>query len=208
MNAIEPLDALDSRVLAAFSDPNADDLKALHRRLEAATQDAGLLDVAYTTTDSPVGPLLLAATERGLVRIAYEREGFEHVLETLSTRVSPRVLRAPTRLDAAARQLQEYFAGARTRFDLPLDHALSGGFRLAVQRQLLHIGYGRTQSYRDVAALVGNPAAGRAVGTACATNPLPIVVPCHRVVRSDGGLGGYVGGLDAKTTLLALETAA
>ena len=185
-----------------------DDLAALHRRLEQDAQSAGVLDVAYRTVDTPVGPLLLAATTDGLVRVAYECEDFDRVLDILANRVSPRVLRAPKRLDNAATEIEEYFAGRRTGFDLPLDYALSSGFRQLVQRHLPHIAYGHTQTYKDVAAIVGNPKAVRAVGSACATNPLPVVVPCHRVLRTDGTLGGYIGGLAAKTALLTLEGAA
>jgi methylated-DNA-[protein]-cysteine S-methyltransferase len=185
-----------------------DTLARLHRRLERAAEREGLLDVAYRTVDSPVGPLLLAATPRGLVRVAYDIEDHDRVLETLAGRVSPRVLRAPGRLDSAARELEEYFAGRRRAFDLPLDLSLSRGFRLLVQQHLPSIGYGQTRSYRQVAELVGRPRAVRAVGTACATNPLPLVVPCHRVLRSDGTPGRYVGGPAAKTTLLNLEAAA
>lgn len=181
------------------------DLVRLRARLTAAADDGGLLDVAYRTIETPVGPLLLAATERGLVRVAFELEDFEAVLETLAAKISPRVLAAPRRLDTAAAELEEYFAGGRCAFDVPLDYALSSGFRQSVQRSLPHIGYGCTRSYKEVAESVGNPRAVRAVGTACATNPLPVVVPCHRVLRSDGGLGGYIGGLDAKQTLLSLE---
>ena len=170
--------------------------------------DAGLVEVAYRTLDTPVGPLLLAATAQGLVRVAFEREGFDAVLAALASRVSPRVLEAPRRLDEAAVELEEYFTGTRRRFDLPLDRALSTGFREKVQRVLPRIDYGSTRSYKEIAELVGSPRAVRAVGTACATNPLPIVVPCHRVLRTDGALGGYVGGLDAKTALLTLERTA
>ena len=180
----------------------------LRARLAARADELTLLDIAYRTIDSPVGPLLLAATETGLVRVAFEREGFDTVLESLATRVSPRVLQAPRRLDTAAAELDEYFAGTRRAFDLPLDLALSSGFRQVVQRYLPHIGYGHTQTYTEVAETVGSPRAVRAVGTACATNPLPVVVPCHRVLRSDGSMGGYLGGLDAKRTLLELEGAA
>ena len=183
-------------------------LRGLHRRLEEGAARAGLLDVAFTTVSTPVGVLLLAATEEGLVRVAYAREDHEAVLQDLARRISPRVLRAPTRLAPAVRQLEEYFAGTRTRFDLPLDRSLSHGFRRLVQEHLPDIGYGRTESYGAVARSVGRPQAVRAVGTACATNPLPVVVPCHRVLRGDGGLGGYVGGLEAKTALLELEAAA
>ena len=183
-------------------------LAALRDRLARTVEADGSLDVAYRTVDSPVGTLLLAATSRGLVRVAYQREEFDQVLEVIADRISPRILQAPARLDAAARELEEYFAGRRSAFDLPLDHGLSSGFRAEVQRRLPQIGYGHTTSYRDLAALVGRPRAVRAVGTACATTPLPIVVPCHRVVRADGTFGGYVGGPEAKGTLLTLEGAA
>jgi methylated-DNA-[protein]-cysteine S-methyltransferase len=172
---------------------------------ERAAQD-DLLDVAYRTVDSPVGSLLLAATPHGLVRVAYASENHDAILAKLATRLSPRVLHAPARLDAAARELDEYFAGRRRTFDLPLDFQLSHGFRRAVLTHLRDIAYGRTESYSVVAAATGNPAAVRAVGTACATNPLPVVVPCHRVIRSDGTLGGYIGGAGAKQTLLAMES--
>ncbi len=186
----------------------AETLSRLHRRLEQAAGQAGLVDVAYTTVDSPLGQLLLAATPKGLVRVAYASEGHDQVLELLSQKLSPRILRSPQRLAEAARELDEYFARRRQTFDVALDLALSHGFRQLVQERLPEIGYGQTRSYRDVAELVGNPRAVRAVGTACATNPLPIVVPCHRVLRTDGTLGGYIGGPGAKTTLLNLEAAA
>ena len=177
----------------------------LQARLVAGAEEAGLLDVAYRTVDAPLGPLLLAATADGLVRVAFASEGHDAVLEALAARVSPRILLAPARLDDAARQLDEYFAGRRRRFDLAVDLRLTSPFRRAVLEHLRTIGYGRTESYATVAAASGSPAAVRAVGSACATNPVPVVVPCHRVVRSDGTLGGYLGGLDAKRLLLALE---
>ena len=188
---------------ASLDDPAT--LSRLRGRLGQAAEAEGLLDVAYTTVDSPVGPLLLAATPKGLVRVAYHVEDHDRVLSLLSQRLSPRVLRAPGRLDAAARELDEYFGGRRRVFDLPLDLSLSSGFRQLVQRHLPEIGYGQTRTYGQVAALVGNPKAVRAVGTACAHNPLPVVVPCHRVVRSDGSTGQYVGGSEAKSALLELE---
>ena len=194
--------------MLASAPASADVLDRLHRKLEESAAREGLLDIAYTTTDTPVGSLLLAATERGLVRVAYDIEDYDRVLDTLATKLSPRILRAPLRLDAAVREIEEYFAGRRTAFDLPLDFSLSSGFRRVVQRHLSKIAYGHTESYKEVAVTVGNPNAVRAVGTACATNPLPLVVPCHRVLRTDGTLGGYVGGLAAKTTLLDLERAA
>ena len=196
------------RDLAHAYDADPEHLQRLHDRLVAAAQRDRLLDIANRTVDSPVGPLLLAATRAGLVRVAYAGENHGAVLQTLADRISPRILDAPARLDEAARQLEEYFAGRRRRFDLPLDWRLSAGFRSTVLHHLPEIGYGHTASYATVARLAGNPKAVRAVGTACATNPLPVVVPCHRVVRSDGGLGGYLGGTDAKRTLLDLEAAA
>ncbi|MCW2800304.1 MAG: cysteine methyltransferase [Aeromicrobium sp.] len=198
----------DTSVLAPLADVDPADLARLHAGLEAAADRAGQLDIAYTTFDSPVGPLLLAATETGLLRVAYEIEGHDRVLETISARISPRILRAPKRLEGAMRELDEYFAGRRTTFDVPLDLGLSAGFRQLVQRQLAHIAYGHTQSYGQVAAAVGNPKAVRAVGTACARNPLPVVLPCHRVLKADGSLGGYAGGPATKAILLELESAA
>ena len=191
---------------ASPSDP--DTLLRLRDRLGLAADAEGLLDVAYTTIDSPVGPLLLAATPKGLVRVAYEIEDHDRVLDTLAQRLSPRVLRAPKRLDLAARELGEYFGRQRRVFDLALDLSLSRGFRQLVQRHLPEIGYGQTRTYKQVAELVGNPKAFRAVGTACATNPLPVVVPCHRVLPASGTHGGYIGGPDAKKALLSLEAAA
>jgi methylated-DNA-[protein]-cysteine S-methyltransferase len=196
------------RDLARITVTNDDDMNELHARLAAAAQRDGVLDVAYRIVDSPVGPLLVAATERGLVRVAFAVEDHDDVLQHLADRVSSRILLAPRRLDAAARELDEYFAGARRAFDVPLDWQLSAGFRSTVLHHLPEIAYGQTASYATVAQLAGNPKAVRAVGSACATNPLPVVVPCHRVVRSDGAMGGYLGGVEAKRTLLTLEAAA
>jgi methylated-DNA-[protein]-cysteine S-methyltransferase len=165
----------------------------------------GLLDVAYAPLDSPLGPLLVAATPLGVVRLAFESEPEEQLLDELARRVSPRVLRAPRPLDAARRQLEEYFDGRRQRFELALDWSLSTGFRRRVLDATVRIPYGAMRTYREVASVAGNAAAVRAAGTALATNPLPIVVPCHRVQRSDGALGGYRGGDEAKRWLTALE---
>ena len=183
------------------------ELRALHGRLAGRADAAGLLDVAYRTIDTPVGTLLLAATPAGLIRVAYGTEDHDKVLAALAARVSPRILNAPRRLDAAVREIEEYFAGRRRRFDLPLDLSLARGFRRAVLSHLPDIPYGHTASYAAVAAAAGSPRAVRAVGTACATNPLPVVVPCHRVIRSDGSFGGYLGGPAAKQLLLNLEAA-
>jgi methylated-DNA-[protein]-cysteine S-methyltransferase len=179
----------------------------LHARLAAAAAADGILDVAYRTVDTPLGTLLLAATEQGVVRVAYASQGHDAALAQLAELVSPRILNAPGRLDGLTRQLDEYFAHRRRVFDVPLDLRLSKGFRRSVLAYLLEIPYGVTESYAQVATAAGRPRAMRAVGTACATNPVPIVVPCHRVVRSDGSFGGYAGGPDAKQSLLLLEAA-
>jgi len=181
-------------------------LQRLHARLERDAQDGDLLDLAYRTVDSAVGTLLLAATPRGLVRVAFTNEGHDNVLLTLSQQISPRMLEAPSRLDPVARQLDEYFTGRRHSFDVALDWSLSQGFRRTVLEHLnTDISYGATASYAALAQLSGSPRAVRAVGTACATNPIPIVVPCHRVIRSDGTVGAYRGGPVAKRVLLDLE---
>jgi methylated-DNA-[protein]-cysteine S-methyltransferase len=181
-------------------------LERLHARLVDAAATDGTLDVAYRTLDTPLGSLLLATTPAGLVRVAYASEDHESVLATLADRVSPRVLRAPARLDDVAHELDDYFAGRRRAFDLRLDLQLARGFRREVLQTLPTIPYGTTASYSTVAANAGKPRAIRAAASACATNPLPIVIPCHRVVRSDGTLGRYLGGPAAKQTLLSLET--
>ena len=175
-----------------------------------------LPSVAHRTVDSPVGPLLLAATPAGLVRIAFGREDHDLVLDRLLGEVGRfgqvggadrRTERSPRRLDEAARQLDAYFTGRRRTFDLPLDLRLAHGFRRTVLTHLRDVVYGTTTTYAALAARTGRPGAGRAVGSACATNPLPVVVPCHRVVRSDGVVGEYLGGTEAKRALLALEAA-
>lgn len=202
--------AVATEVQSLFAGAFEDDerRRRAHARLETAAEAAGALDIAYRTIETPVGTLLLAATDKGLVRVAYACEDLDAVLERLSDTISPRVLHAPVRLDPAAREIEEYFAGQRRSFDLPLDLQLSSGFRRTVLIHLADIGYGSTASYAMVAAASGSPKAVRAVGTACATNPLPVVLPCHRVVRGDGALGQYLGGIAAKRSLLALEGAA
>jgi methylated-DNA-[protein]-cysteine S-methyltransferase len=187
------------------SPPGDDEMASLYARLAAQADEDGLLDVAYRTLDTPVGTLLLAATSSGLVRIAYEREGLDAVLRSLTGKISPRILETRQRFDEVARQLEEYFDGRRTSFDVPIDLRLSSGFRRSVLSYLPAIGYGETASYRSVAAAVHNPKAVRAVGTACATNPLPVIIPCHRVIRSDGQLGAYLGGPEIKHQLLDME---
>jgi methylated-DNA-[protein]-cysteine S-methyltransferase len=201
----QPDDIEMSQLLAGPPEPDEETMRGLRARLVQDAEAAGILDVGYRSIDTPVGPLLLAATGQGLVRVAYAVEDHDRVLDQLATRVSPRVLRAPARLDAAARELDEYFAGRRTSFDLPLDQRLSTGFRREVLAKLPTIGYGNTASYATMAAAAGRPKAVRAAASACATNPLPVIVPCHRVIRSDGTFGQYVGGEAAKRTLLTLE---
>jgi methylated-DNA-[protein]-cysteine S-methyltransferase len=197
--------------------------RALHRargggyedRADSAARDFlvraerdGLLDVAYAMLDSPVGPLLVAATGRGLVRVSFgENYPADKVLVELAEDISPRLLEAPARLDSVRRQLEEYFEGRRTRFELPLDWRLSHGFGRKVLRNTARIPYGAVSTYKEMAAAAGSPRGARAAGNALGANPIPIVVPCHRVLHSGGGLGGYGGGLDRKVFLLKLERA-
>ena len=189
------------------------------RKVEAATIDrdrvasqlarraaeAGLLDVAYARMDSPLGELLVAVTPRGLVRVAYEDESEDEVLEELAARVSPRVLRAPDRTDAVRRELDTYFSQRRRTFETPLDWSLVRGFARGVLGATAGVPYGEVTTYSAMAAAAGSPRAYRAAGNALGSNPIPIVVPCHRVLHADGGLGGYAGGLDRKRHLLQLE---
>src|SRR3954447_9929429 len=179
----------------------------LLERLAAAAGRRGLLDVAVASADTPIGPLLLAATDEGLVRVAFEIEDSDEEMEELAARVSPRLLEAPARLDAVRRQIEEYFTGRRTMFELPVAMQLAHGFRRNALGCVANIPYGRGASYKEAASGAGSPAAVRAGCSACATNPVPIVVPCHRVLRTGGGLGGYGGGLERKEQLLKLEGA-
>jgi methylated-DNA-[protein]-cysteine S-methyltransferase len=172
---------------------------------DAATA-AGLLDVAYATLDSPVGTLLLATTPRGLIRLAYvDHSDEDAVLEHLAANVSPRIMAAPRRLDEPRRELDEYFAGSRRRFDLPLDWTLTRGFARRVLQATAKIPYGATATYKQMAAQAGSPQGSRAAGNALGSNPIPIVVPCHRILHSGGGLGGYTGGVEKKRMLLGVE---
>jgi len=166
----------------------------------------GLLDVAYATVDSPLGPLVVAATPRGLVRLAYTgSRDEEEVVEDLAGKLSPRILEAPERLDDVRRELDEYFEGRRADFDVPIDWSLTRGFTGKVLRQTARIGYGKTSTYAEVAGRAGSPRAVRAAGNALGSNPIPVVVPCHRVLRTGGALGGYTGGVERKEFLLRLE---
>jgi methylated-DNA-[protein]-cysteine S-methyltransferase len=186
-NGRAPDPDLDTLVAAALARADADDL----------------VDVAWAVQDTPIGPLTLAATGEGLVRVGFGGE--DRVLDELAAEVSPRVVRLPSRLDGLRRQLDEYFEGHRRSFDVTLDRRLSHGYRRQVLEALSEVPYGETVSYKDLAVRTGNPGASRAVGSAMATNPIPIVVPCHRVLRSGGALGGYGGGIDVKVWLLRLE---
>jgi methylated-DNA-[protein]-cysteine S-methyltransferase len=187
--------------------PAPAEIAALHARLATRADAEGLLDVAYRTIDSPFGPVLVAMTPAGVVRVAFEREGHDAVVAELAAQISPRLLRTNTRTDTVARQLDEYFAGRRRTFDVPVDLQLAHGFRHDVLTHLRAIEYGRTESYTEVARAAGRPAAVRAAASACANNPVPLVVPCHRVVRSDGSIGQYRGGAEMKAALLAMEAA-
>jgi methylated-DNA-[protein]-cysteine S-methyltransferase len=175
--------------------------------LRGRAEEAGLVDVAFATVESPIGELLVAGTRKGLVRISFPQEGHDDVMEELAIMVSPRVLESPSRLDDVRRELDEYFEGRRQRFDLRLDMSLTRGFTRKVLQVTSRIPFGSVSTYRDVARRAGNDRAYRAAGNALGANPIPIVVPCHRVLHTGGGLGGYGGGLDVKRYLLRLEHA-
>ena len=196
----DPAELIRAAATAVPSDADA----AAERFLARAAAEE-LVDVAYATLEAPIGELLVAATPRGLVRVSFGTEYGEHVLEELAEDVSPRILESPARLDDARRQLDAYFEGSLHDFDLPLDWRLSGGFRSKVLHEIARIPYGETRSYKEMAETAGSPRAFRAAGSACGSNPLPIVVPCHRVLASGGKLGGYGGGLATKRFLLRLE---
>jgi methylated-DNA-[protein]-cysteine S-methyltransferase len=183
------------------------DLRAATSVLAQRATEAGLADVAYGWLDSPLGRLIVAVTPRGLVRIAYEREAELDVLKELAEGVSPRVLRAPERTDAARRELEGYFAGTIRRFDLPIDWSLVHGFAVGVLKATARVPFGHVATYGEMAASAGSPRAARAAGNALHINPIPIVVPCHRIVPASGGIGGYGGGEDRKRFLLDLEGA-
>ena len=178
--------------------------RAALRLAEAADQE-GLLDVAFGFADSPFGPLLVAVGRRGLLRVAYPDQSPDEVLAELAEEISPRVLESARSTDAVRRELAEYFEGRRRRFAVKVDMSSLQGFRKKVLQQTARIPFGSVITYRDVATRAGSPLAVRAAGNALGSNPVPIVVPCHRVVRTGGGLGGYTGGLERKEALLELE---
>ncbi|HXB14665.1 MAG TPA: methylated-DNA--[protein]-cysteine S-methyltransferase [Solirubrobacteraceae bacterium] len=192
---------------AAAASRVTDEAAAAAARLADRAAAEELLDVAYATIDSPFGPLLAASTRRGLVRLAFPEEHEQDVIERLASRISPRVLRAPARLDPVARQLDEYFAGRRHAFETELDWSLIGPFGQRVLAATAAIPYGSVLSYAQVAGEAGSPRGSRAAGNALGSNPIPIVIPCHRVLRTGGALGGYGGGLPRKRWLLELEGA-
>jgi methylated-DNA-[protein]-cysteine S-methyltransferase len=198
-------DDLDRRLAPPPSVPL--DLRAFRTALAHRAEAEGLLDVAYASYDSPLGRLTVIVTPRGLVRLSYPGEPVESQLDELADRISPRILEAPRRIDDVRRQLDAYFAGHRRSFEVPIDWRLVRGFAGRVLRATARIPFGETSSYREVAAAAGSPNAYRAAGNALGSNPVPIVVPCHRVLHAGGGLGGYTGGLDRKRYLLTLEGA-
>jgi len=181
------------------------DPATLRSALARRAADEGLLDIGYGTYDSPLGGLTVLVTPRGLVRLSYPGERIEDQLQELADRVSPRILQAPERTDDVRRQLDAYFAGQRSGFDVPIDWRLVRGFAGDVLRATARIPFGSVSSYREVATAAGSPNAYRAAGNALGSNPIPIVVPCHRVLHAGGGLGGYTGGIDRKRYLLRLE---
>ncbi len=180
---------------------------ALMRRLSERFDEEGLLYVAYAQVDSPLGPLTLAASARGLLVVAYPDRPLDTVLEWLAREVSPRVLEAPKRLDPVRRELDEYFEGRLRKFTTKIDWALTRGFGKKVLQSTARIPYGEVRTYGQVAESAGSARAVRAAGNGLGSNPMPVVVPCHRVVRTGGGLGGYTGGLERKEALLAIESA-
>ena len=200
------MDAKDLKELAGGRDADRR-AEAAAAGLAAAAAERGLLDVALGTTGSPVGELLLAVTPRGLAYVAFPEEDRDRLLQRLARDLSPRILEHSAAADAVRRQLDEYFEGDRTRFDLKLDRRLMRGIARNVLAATARVPFGRTTTYGEVATRIGRPRASRAVGNALGSNPIPIVVPCHRVLRSGGDVGGYAGGPARKRSLLALEGA-
>ncbi len=192
--------------LAARAATDAEvDIDALSAAIGRRAREEGLLDLVYAEIDSPLGDLLAVSTPEGLVHLGYPNRPVDSQLEALAERVSPRIVEAPADLDAVRRELDEYFAGERRHFDVPIDWQLTAGFVREVLKQTALIPFGETRTYAEMATSAGSPRAFRAAGSALGANPIPIVVPCHRVLRSGGGLGGYGGGLDVKRELLTLE---
>ena len=190
-------------------DVTGSDWERIRAKLSKKAENQGLVDVAYEVHETPFGPMLVGATDRGLVRVGLSAESQESVLDDLAKRISPRILIAPKpQIKLARKQLDQYFKGKRREFDLELDWQLTRGFRRLVLDATDSIPFGETRSYRQVATSAGSPKAVRAAGSALAHNPLPIVVPCHRVLRSDGFVGNYLGGTAMKEQLLEMERSA
>lgn len=199
-------DRLERELRDSAAAATVPDLAALAAGVAERAQAQGVLDVAYARVDSPLGPLLVAATDRGLVRLAYiSYRSEDEVLARLAERVSPRLMELPGRLDDVRRELDEYFAGRRREFDVPLDWSLTRGFARKVLRATAKVPFGEVTTYKGVAGRAGSPRAMRAAGNALGSNPIPVIVPCHRVLSSGGGVGGYTGGVDKKEKLLTLE---
>jgi methylated-DNA-[protein]-cysteine S-methyltransferase len=199
-------DDLERELRASAAAAALPDLTALSAGVAERAQAEGLLDVAYAHVDSPLGPLLVAATDRGLVRLSYiTYSSEEDVLAGLAAGVSPRLMELPARLDGVRRELDEYFAGDRREFSVALDWTLTHGFARKVLQATARVPFGEVTTYKGVAGKAGSPRAVRAAGNALGSNPIPVIVPCHRVLRTGGGIGGYTGGVDKKEKLLALE---
>src|SRR5204863_2394095 len=200
-------DELERALARTAPDPDPDAAAAAGRRAAERAGAGGEADIAYALEPSPVGDLLVAMTPRGLVALYYEDGDLDARLDRLADRISPRVVEAPARVDPVRRELDEYFAGARRSFETPVDWRLTHGFTRRVPRATARIPYGDASTYREMATRAGSERAVRAAGNALGANPIPIVVPCHRVLRTGGALGGYGGGVERKRFLLELEGA-
>ncbi|HEV2812374.1 MAG TPA: methylated-DNA--[protein]-cysteine S-methyltransferase [Solirubrobacteraceae bacterium] len=200
-------DGADAVAAALGAGPSALDVAGAVRRATERAHAEGLVDVTYARVDCPLGPLVAAATPRGLVRLAYEdfNGGVDAVLDHLATRLSPRIVERPAGFDPLRRELDEYFEGRRRGFDVDVDWALTTGFTRRVLQATAAIPFGEVSTYGRIAAAAGSERATRAAGNALGSNPIPIVVPCHRVLRTGGKLGGYTGGLEKKERLLTIE---
>ena len=195
------------RSVIRAASPTDVDAPELAAALAARADREGLIEVAYSSVDSPVGTLMVAATDAGLVRLGLAGTDHGLMLEQLAGTIGPRVIETSARFDPLRRELEEYFGGRRRRFEHPLDWRLTSGFVRTVLERTAEIPFGSTRTYAEMATLAGSPRAFRAAGSALGANPIPILVPCHRVLRKGGGLGGYAGGLDTKRTLLRIEGA-
>jgi methylated-DNA-[protein]-cysteine S-methyltransferase len=198
-------DELTTALRAGGGSPVARASSRAAARLGPEAEREGLIDVASATVDSPLGPLLVLATERGLLMLSYTDTSVDAKLARIAARVSPRILEAPARLDGVRRELDEYFEGRRRRFEIAIDWSLISGYARTVLERTSEIPYGTAMTYAEVSAEAGNPRGARATGNALGSNPIPVVIPCHRVLRTGGALGGYTGGLDRKRFLLDLE---